>query len=123
MAWDLLKLNKGDICLSQKKNRICQERIRSGQRLGGGLYWQKAVKGSKLDIIYPPSQKATDFSPWMNAKRVSRRSPALTGRRRMCFGGCSRTLEPVARISVYGVAPRLGRWDDSIQSFLQGLLP
>ena len=34
MAWDLLKLNKGDICLSQKKSRICQERIRSGQRLG-----------------------------------------------------------------------------------------
>jgi hypothetical protein len=35
MAWDLLKLNKGDICLSQKKSRICQERIRPGQRLRG----------------------------------------------------------------------------------------
>jgi hypothetical protein len=35
MAWDLLKLNKGEIYLSQKKSRICQERIRPGQRLRG----------------------------------------------------------------------------------------
>ena len=69
MAWDLLKLNKGDICLSQKKNRICQERIRSGQRL------------REVDT-------------------------AEAGRREQT-----------------GYNLRLGRWDDSIQSFLQGLLP
>jgi hypothetical protein len=69
MAWDLLKLNKGDICLFQKKNRICQERIRSGQRLRGVIL----TEGGKREQT--------------------------------------------------GYNLRLGRWDDSIQSFLQGLLP
>jgi len=33
MAWDLLKLHKGNICLSQRGSRICQATIHSGQRL------------------------------------------------------------------------------------------
>ncbi len=67
MAWDLL--NKRDICFSQKKSRICQERIRSGQRL--------------------------------------REVDTAEGNRR----------------EQTGHNLRLGKWDDTIQSFLQGLLP
>ena len=69
MAWDLLHLKKGKICLSQKKSRICQARIHSSQRLRevyAGKGRQKGANGYNL---------------------------------------------------------RLGRRDDSIQSFLQGLLP